>query len=272
MGIYYSYVIHNTDEALLGLLTQFDFESFEENEDNITGYIHADILTEELKNDIASVIALFASQYEIIEIQPQNWNEVWESSFQPVVVGDFCQVRADFHPAQANIAYDLIINPKMAFGTGHHATTYMMINAMSSVDFTDKKVFDFGGGTGILAILASKLGAKTIDAIDIEEESYLNTIENCQVNHVTNVTSLCGDLAQAPDAQYDVILANINRNILVRYDKELSAKLNEGGYLLISGVLQEDKSIVTSAFEDAGLSSTQSQDREGWICATFTKK
>ncbi|HLO53018.1 MAG TPA: 50S ribosomal protein L11 methyltransferase [Saprospiraceae bacterium] len=272
MDIYFSYTIYATDEALLGLLTQFEFESFEENEDHIVGYIHSKELNDDVKEQIAQTINLFTENFQVDEIQPQNWNEIWEASFQPVIVDDFCQIRAEFHPANPNIKHDLVINPKMAFGTGHHATTYMMIKQMDGIDFMAKNVFDFGCGTGILAILASKLGANHIDAIDIEQESYLNTIENSQINQVENVTSICGDLADAPESKYEVILANINRNILVRYVTPLVERLEDGGVLLLSGVLVDDKELVINTYTQAGLNLNICLEREGWICASMTKQ
>lgn len=271
MDIYHSYTIYCTDEALLGLLTQFEFESFEENEDHIVGYIHNNELNKDVKEKIAQTIQLFTERFDIEVIQPQNWNEIWEASFQPVVVDEFCQIRADFHPADPNIKYDLVINPKMAFGTGHHATTYMMIKQMETIDFNNKHVFDFGCGTGILTILASKLGAQHIDAIDIENESYLNTIENSQINQVKNITSICGDLSEAPEMKYEVILANINRNILVKYVTQLVERLKDGGVLLISGVLVDDKDLVINTYTQHGLKLETCLEREGWICASLTK-
>jgi ribosomal protein L11 methyltransferase len=271
MDIYFSYTIQCTDEALLGLLTQFDFESFEENEDHIVGYINESFHTNETKVDIQSVISKFTTDFQVDQILPQNWNAIWEESFQPVIVEEFCQIRADFHPANLNIKYDLVINPKMAFGTGHHATTYMMIKSMEGIDFKDKNVFDFGCGTGILAILASKLGAKDIDAIDIEEESYLNTIENSQINGVTNVTSMLGDMSDVPDRQYDIILANINRNILIRYSGDIIHKMKVNSILLLSGVLKEDISLVLDEYNQKGLSTVHSIEKDGWMCAMLNK-
>ncbi len=271
MDIYFSYTIYNTDEALLGLLTQFEFESFEENEDHIVGYIHSKELNEDVKEQISQTIHLFTQNFNVEEIQPQNWNEIWEASFQPVIVEEFCQIRADFHPADPNIKFDLVINPKMAFGTGHHATTYMMIKQMEDIDFIGKKVFDFGCGTGILAILASKLGASHVDAIDIEQESYDNTIENSNINSVDNVATFCGDLDDAPDNMYGIILANINRNILVKYASSIVGRLSPGGTLLLSGVLLDDQDLVIKTYHDHGLKLQLCLNRDGWICASLTK-
>ncbi|MBK9735529.1 MAG: 50S ribosomal protein L11 methyltransferase [Saprospiraceae bacterium] len=271
MDIYHAYTIWSTDEALLGLLTQFEFESFEENEDHYVGYISKKNLSPEIKKDIAATIALFTDKVDITEILPQNWNEIWEASFQPVIVEDFCQIRATFHPPVEGIKYDLIIDPKMAFGTGHHATTYMMVKQMEAINFVGKCVFDFGCGTGILAILASKLGARHIDAIDIEQESYENTIENNVVNNINNVSIFCGDLNDAPNLLYDVILANINRNILIKYADDLVNKLSAEGIILVSGILSEDEETLTYAFNHVGLRKDKVLQREGWISASFIK-
>lgn len=266
MEIYYGLKVKSTDEVLMALLTQYEFESFQEEDDHFIAYISKPNFDETVKSEVIEIILKFTTDYEIDEIQPKNWNELWEASFQPVVVRDFCQIRADFHPALADIQYDLVINPKMAFGTGHHATTHMMIDQMSSIDFTGKNVFDFGCGTGILAILASKLGAINIDALDIEHESFLNTIENSQINSVENVVAFEGDLEQAPNKKYDIILANINRNILVKYADQLSKKLEDQGVFLFSGVLIDDKDIVLSSYESLGFKLETILDMDGWVC------
>lgn len=271
MEIYYSVTVASTDEILMALLTQFDFESFEEYDDHFIAYIQKSNMDEDIRAAVETTIKRFTDQYSISEIAPQNWNAIWEASFQPVIVDDFCQIRADFHPPIDNIQHDVVINPKMAFGTGHHATTHMMISQMANIDFQNKIVFDFGCGTGILAILASKLGAKEIDALDIERESYLNTIENSEINQVKNVFAFEGDLDIAPEKLYDIILANINRNILVRYAHPLVHKLNNGGDLLLSGVLEEDKDIVIQTFEKEGLTLLDWKSMDGWICAHLKK-
>lgn len=266
MEIYYALKVQSTDEILMALLSQFDFESYEENEDHFIAYIRKDLLNDAQKSEVESIIKRFTDKYSFEELQPQNWNAIWEASFQPVVVGHFCQIRADFHPPLTGVRYDLVINPKMAFGTGHHATTHMMIQQMESIAFEGKSVFDFGCGTGILAILASKLGANEIDAIDIEHESYQNTIENSAINAVANVRAYEGDLDAIVVRKYDIILANINRNILIKYAEALVRRMNLGGILLFSGVLDEDKKSVIHAFEEAGLSDITNIGMDGWVC------
>ena len=176
--VYKSYTIESSSEILIGLLSAFPFESFEERENQIVGYISEEALDDDLISIIHTTINGFGVDYTVEDIQPQNWNALWESSFDPVRIDNFCMVRADFHDADSKVKHDIIINPKLAFGTGHHETTYMMISAMEGLDMGSKSVFDYGCGTGVLAVLASKLDSDPIDAIDIENESYENTIEN----------------------------------------------------------------------------------------------
>jgi ribosomal protein L11 methyltransferase len=259
------------DDILLGLLTRFDFESFEEEENKIIAYIRKSALDETLIQEIVSVISPFTKDVSFFDVEPQNWNALWEASFQPVIVSDFCQVRADFHPPEEGIQYDLIINPRMAFGTGHHATTYMMIDHMSTMDIKNKTVFDFGCGTGILAILASKMGAARVDALDIEHESYLNTVENAHINLVENINVFEGEWEVMPHMTYDIILANINRNVLTRYAGDLYDRLSARGQLLLSGVLQDDEDKVMSAFHEQGFQHKLTLHHNGWVCMEFMK-
>lgn len=266
MEKYVALKVESTDEILMALLTQFEFESFEENDDHFIAYINEKYLDDLTKTEIAEIILRFTDKFSFKVIEPQNWNALWEASFQPVIVDDFCQIRADFHPALSGIRFDLVINPKMAFGTGHHATTYMMIKLMEGIECKGKTIFDFGCGTGILAIMASKLGAIEIDAVDIEHESYLNTIENGSVNGVENIMTFEGDIDVVPNTKYDIILANINRNILVKYASELLSRLNENGILLFSGVLKEDVQLVTDIYESHGMRVQEMLSKDGWVC------
>ncbi len=269
---YTTFTVGINDDVLIGLLTQFDFDSFQEEEDKIIAYIKSNTLTDDLEAEILDVIHDFTHDVIVEYIEPQNWNEIWEASFTPVIVRDFCQVRADFHTALPGIQYDLIINPKMAFGTGHHATTFMMIDRMSSIDFLNKSVFDFGCGTGILAILADKLGATHIDAVDIEHESYTNTIENALINSSNHINTYKGELSDVPIRTYDIILANINRNILTQYAQDLYDRLNQAGQLLLSGVLDDDLDIVLDTYQKVGLRHQFTDEKSGWVCMEFIKK
>lgn len=271
MDIYFAVTVRSNDEVLMALMTQYEFESFEEYDDHFIAYIKKDDLHGETLDELKSLFDQFSASYSIEEIEPQNWNAIWEASFQPVKVGQFCLIRADFHPAQPEVSYDLVINPKMAFGTGHHATTHMMIAQMEQLDMKDAHVFDFGCGTGILAILASKMGATHIDAVDIEHESYLNTLENAAINQVKNINIFEGDINVVPAAFYDVILANINRNILQKYVKDLVSKLNENGCILLSGVLVEDSDLIIETYTKAGLILNANLEMDGWMSACFRK-
>lgn len=271
MDIYFAVTVQSNDEVLMALMTQYEFESFEEYDDHFIAYIKKDDLHGETLDELKSLFDQFSASYSIEEIEPQNWNAIWEASFQPVKVGQFCLIRADFHPAQPEVSYDLVINPKMAFGTGHHATTHMMIAQMEQLDMKDAHVFDFGCGTGILAILASKMGATHIDAVDIEHESYLNTLENAAINQVKNINIFEGDINVVPAAFYDVILANINRNILQKYVIDLVSKLNENGCILLSGVLVEDSDLIIETYTKVGLILNAKLEMDGWMSACFRK-
>jgi len=273
MDIYYAYHIASNDEIIVGLLSQFEFESFVEEEDKLIAYIKEVELTEPIKQEIRNLLEKYNVEFMLEEIAPQNWNALWESSFQPVYVEKFCQIRADFHPALPDYTYDIVINPKMAFGTGHHATTYMMITEMQNIDLFDKSVFDFGAGTGILAILAAKMGAGIIDAIDIEEESYRNIVENSSINGTSKVNGIWGTLDDiSSDSKYDIILANINRNILVQSAEKLKNIIKPNGCLLLSGILSEDQSLVIDHFNQCGFGVVTKMDRDHWTCIRMIPK
>lgn len=266
MKTYHSYTIKSTSEAIIGLLSVYPFESFEEQEDQIIAYIAEDACDDVTKKEIDNSISTFGAEYTIEIIKPQNWNAIWESSFEPVIVDEFCVVRADFHERIDNVTHDIIINPKMAFGTGHHETTYMMMAAMRDMDIKNKTIFDYGCGTGVLAILASKLDSGDIDAIDIEEESYENTIENSRINSVTNINVKCSDLQNFPSKSYDIILANINRQVLLDSADELKSRLNAEGTLLLSGILEDDEQLISDRYISAGFTIEHVYSRGYWKC------
>ncbi|MEM6966395.1 MAG: 50S ribosomal protein L11 methyltransferase, partial [Bacteroidota bacterium] len=204
-------------------------------------------------------------------IKYQNWNAIWESNFKPIVVGTFCGIRADFHSPLTEVQHEIIINPKMAFGTGHHETTWMMIAAMKKLDFSEKKILDYGCGTGILAILVSQLGAEKIDALDIELPSYENTIENAAINRIQNIEAIHGTLPKIQHLTYDIILANINRHVILENLSTLHNMLPIGGTLLISGILNTDKSLVQHSAEKAGFTYESINDKNNWICMQLKK-
>lgn len=256
-------------EILLGWLSELPFDTYEETETGWAAYLPES----ENKAAVESVLGELQQQHAFSWnsefIPAQNWNAVWEANFQPIIVEDFCGVRADFHPPFSGLAYELVIQPKMAFGTGHHETTYMMMAAMRHLPLNDARVFDYGCGTGILAILAAKMGAATIDAVDIETESVVNTRENAQINHINNVNVYEGDLTAAPAGPYDVILANINRNVILDSLPALYGKTSPGGILLVSGILLADADMVRAAAQQQGFSFQQQWQRGAWAAIEF---
>ena len=253
-------------EILIALLGELPFDTFEETGDGLTAYISEEKLTQDVDNQLVELSVEFDFSFKKTFIPYQNWNQIWESNFQPIRVEDFVGLRADFHPPTEGVRFDLVINPKMAFGTGHHETTYMMMQMMRDVDFVGKKVLDYGCGTGILAILASKLGATTLEAVDIEQPSFENTIENCTINKVSNVVAIHGILSDVPSADFDVILANINRNVILDSLLDLKKRLCTEGSVLISGFLKQDESAMLAAVERAGFRHQATIQRGNWLC------
>ncbi len=258
-------------ELLLAFLNELPFASFEETKEGLNAYIpdSEDIVT--LEAELHSLQKQFSFTYEREAIAPRNWNAEWEANFQPVQVDNFCGIRADFHPPMKNVSYELVINPKMAFGTGHHETTWMMIKTMREQPFSGAKVLDYGCGTGILAILASKLGAAIIDAVDIEEEAFHNTMENAQINNVDNIQAIHGTLNNVLDSGYNVILANINRNVILDSLSALHQKLAKNGVLLISGILKQDVPVLLTFMEDYRFTLDARLERGNWVCLKLLK-
>ena len=269
---YYRYDIitdPETAQILVAYLSEAPFDTFEDSDTGISAYLPAREGLVDAEALLASLKAQFEFSWSKVFIPGQNWNEIWESNFHPVIVGDFCAVRADFHEPIAGVKWELVINPKMAFGTGHHETTWQCIAALENLPLQGAKVLDFGCGTGILAILASKLGAKALEAVDIEAESYRNTLENCSVNEVHNVTTRCGTLDDVEGQDFDGILANINRHVILDSLPRLASLLKPNGWLLISGILLDDEEIVTNAAAAAGFQKKWITRRGNWLCGLF---
>ncbi|MFZ4545142.1 MAG: 50S ribosomal protein L11 methyltransferase [Saprospiraceae bacterium] len=265
---YYCISTHNdakSNDVIIALLGQLPFDTFEENENGINAYIKvADFsaaVAEELKQ--LAVDMNFSFEKELIE--SQNWNEVWESNFHPIMIDDFCAIRADFHAPIENMQFEIVIHPKMAFGTGHHETTHMVIQQMRDIDFKDKSVFDYGCGTGILAILAAKLGATRVVGVDNEFPAFESTEENAKINATPHIEAIFGTLKDVKAEGFDVILANINRNIIVSSLAVLHQKLNPGGLLLMSGFLKADESHMKNELTRHGFSHVNTMQRGEWI-------
>lgn len=257
----------NLKDLLIALLSGIDYNAFEEKETQLWAYIEEEAFEAEA---LENILSLYKLNYTKSIIEDQNWNALWERNFPPVVVEGFCAVRADFHKPFSDIQYEIIITPKMSFGTGHHATTYMMISAMRDIDFEEKQVADFGTGTGVLAILAEKLGSKYVWAADNDDWSINNAEENVKRNGCSNIKIQKSE-GFHPGQKFDVILANINKNIIVENRKELLWGLNSKGRLLLSGLLTDDEDEVVSAFVDSGLEHIFTLERNNWICILLEK-
>lgn len=256
-------------DILLAFLSTLPFDAFEEKKGEILAFCPANHATPELEAQLGNLLSQVAFKYERQLIPYKNWNAVWEENFTPIIVDKFCGIRADFHPSISNVKHEIRINPKMAFGTGHHATTRMMIQMMKDLPLQNSKVLDFGSGTGILAILAAKMGALLIDAVDIEKPAYENAIENCQLNDVDVVQVYLGGLEVVLDSGYDVILANINRNVILDSLNTLYKKLKRSGILLISGILQEDEELVLNSAKSVGFTIDEKKRLDKWSCISL---
>ncbi|NCT08641.1 MAG: 50S ribosomal protein L11 methyltransferase [Flavobacteriia bacterium] len=259
-------------EILIAELGEVGFESFVENEIGLLAYIQKADWFENILDDIFILNSdEFEIEYEHNEIPQTNWNEEWEKNFEPIQVDDLVSIRAPFHE-NPHLKYEIIIEPKMSFGTGHHETTHMMIQHLLELDLENKKVLDMGCGTGILAIFAEIKGAKPIDAIDIDEWCYTNSIENVERNHCHQISVYQGDASLLTTQKYDVILANINRNILLA-DMDAYAKcLEKNGILLLSGFYEEDLTLIDVEAKKHQLKLQKMIKRNLWISANYLKQ
>ena len=258
-------------EILIAELGYAGFESFVENEDGVTAYIPAEEVDEEI---LAGIHILHSNEFNITystnEIEQVNWNIEWEKNFSPILVDDKCSVRAPFHE-QPDTEYDIVIEPKMSFGTGHHATTHMMLQFILKDDWEGKKVLDMGCGTGVLAILAEMRGAKEIDAIDIDNWCYQNTMENVERNNCELISVYEGGAELLEGRSYDGIIANINRNILLDQIPLYSQCLPAGGKLFLSGFYTEDIPAIEEKCKEHGLKMGDQLVRENWTALSFVK-
>ncbi|WP_026705378.1 50S ribosomal protein L11 methyltransferase [Flavobacterium soli] len=256
-------------EILVAELGEKPFESFTESDFGVVAYIQKQLWTEDVLEDIQILSSPeFTISYTIEEIEQVNWNEEWEKNFEPIDVDGKCHVRAPFHP-KTNAEFDIVIEPKMSFGTGHHETTHMMIQHLLETDVRGLKTLDMGCGTAILAILAEMKGAQPIDAIDIDNWCYLNSIENAERNNCRHITVYEGDATILEGKKYDLIIANINRNILLN-DMEAYVKcLNKEGILLLSGFYEEDIPFIDASCKEQGLTYVKKFKRNNWVSLKY---
>lgn len=256
-------------EILIAELGEKAFESFIETETGISAFVQKDLWTEDILDDIYILSSdEFTITHQIEEIDQVNWNEEWEKNFEAIDVDGKCHVRAPFHP-KTNAEFDIVIEPKMSFGTGHHETTHMMIQHLLETDVQGMKTLDMGCGTAILAILAEMKGAKPIDAIDIDNWCYLNSIENAERNNCTEITVYEGDAALLKDKKYDLIIANINRNILLNDMQAYVDCLNPNGTILFSGFYNEDIPFIDASCVEKGLKFVKKFERNNWVSLKY---
>ncbi|EAR00033.1 ribosomal protein L11 methyltransferase [Maribacter sp. HTCC2170] len=256
-------------DILIAELGAAGFESFVEKENGVQAYIQETDWHEGILEGV-SILGnpLFEVSYVLKKIEQQNWNATWEQNFNPITVGNKCQVRAPFHE-KSNTEFDIVIEPKMSFGTGHHETTHMMLQFILDHDFNGKSVLDMGSGTGVLAILAAMKGASAVDAIDIDNWCYLNAKENVERNGNQAVEVYEGDASLLTNQRYDVIIANINRNILLNDIPTYVKCLNPKGQLFLSGFYKEDIPLISQKCNESGLKFEKNLENNNWVAVKY---
>ncbi len=259
-------------EIITAELSDIGFESFEETEEGINAYIPAKDFDAGKVSAVLSSIENTEINYEHKLIPAQNWNAVWESNFEPVIIDEICSVRAPFHPRPKDVEFDLVIEPKMSFGTAHHETTSLMISYLLKTDVKGKDVLDMGCGTAVLAILAGMKGAKNITAIDIDEWPVNNSKENARNNNLHQIEVIMGGAEQLGKKTFDLILANINRNVLLADIPAYSKVLNKNGVLFLSGFYKEDLEQITNTAFKNDLEFVSFVTKNNWTAAHYFKK
>ena len=258
-------------EILVAVLSDLAFESFDETEDQVEGYVPGESFNMDEMNEIISALH-FSVQTEHEMIPDQNWNEVWEKNyFKPLLIGGRCLVRAPFHTEYEPAEFELVIEPKMAFGTGNHETTTQMAEQILEMDLTGKTVLDMGCGTGILGMLASLKGAKRVTAIDIDNWSFESTVENAHLNNITNLEAKLGDASILGSETYQVIFANIHKNVIISDLPVYEKVLEPGGKLYLSGFYTQDMPDVKKRAESLGLQDKGFHEKNNWVVYSFAK-
>lgn len=258
-------------EILIAELGLLPFESFIETDEGLIAYIKSLENYEGILNDVNILNSSeFNISYHTEVIEPENWNVNWESNFQPIEVNNQCYVRAPFHEPK-NVDYEIVIEPKMSFGTGHHETTFLMLEQLLDTDFKNKTVLDMGSGTAILAILAAKKGAEKVTAIDIDHWCYENALENIERNNTPNIEVLEGDVTLLNNKSFDVVIANINRNILLQDIPTYNICLNKNGLLFLSGFYSEDVEAINNLCASLGMKLVNQTTKNNWTCLQYQK-
>lgn len=257
-------------EVISAELDLLQFDGIWDEGDRLNAYISSNVFVEK---DLYNMLSKYGMEnsYSQSIIEDKNWNEEWEANFKPFYIDNALAVRASFHPAEKDFKYEIVIDPKMSFGTGHHETTELMLRMMFTTEFTDKKVLDMGCGTGVLAILADKFGANSVTAIDNDINSVENASENTKYNRASSVECIHGGV-EAIDGVFDVALSNITKNINKSLLPQLSAHVVEGGYVIISGFLDFDRDEMVQAALDSDLLLEDHMDKNKWQCLKLRKR
>lgn len=263
------------NDVLSAVLADAGFESFVEQPDGLLAYIQQNLYDEA---SVEAAISEFpipdtAIEYSFVEAEDKDWNEEWEKNFfQPIVIGNRCVIHSTFHHDVPEAEYDIAINPQMAFGTGHHETTSLVIGEILDSDMSGKKVLDMGCGTSILAILARMKGAASCTAIDIDDWCVRNSIENIKLNGVDEIEVYLGDASILADkGPFDMVIANINRNILLADMQHYVARMNEGATLLMSGFYVDDIPLIKAEAERLGLTFNGYKEKNRWVVTSFKR-
>ena len=260
-------------EILIAQLADIGFESFEENEQGVVAYIPEKLHNSESVNSVVDgLLGIGSIEFTSEHIPDQNWNAVWESEYPVVTIGKQCIVRAPFHkviPGEYDL--DILINPQMSFGTGHHETTYLVLSMLLQMDVQNKILLDMGSGTGVLAIGAKKLGAGRVDAIDSEEWAYKNTVENVELNDV-DIHVQKAEVIPQDSPVYDVILANINKNVLIMLMPEFEKHIKSGGTLVLSGFFKTDLDAIQTEAANHNFQLEHQETKNSWLALKFNKK
>jgi len=274
---YIELTVKNPDQETRDLLTarlsDAGFESFVEAGGNLLAYIPGeDFRKEEITRLLDGILKDSPLDFSFNSIRERNWNLKWEKDYTPVKIGMKLFVRAPFHKKDSGYRHEIIIEPQMSFGTAHHETTRLMLEMMGDMDFRDKHVLDMGCGTGVLAIYSNKLGASNVIAIDNDEWAYNNTLHNIELNDLRHIFVIMGDSTSLTDESFDVVLANINRNILLDDISAYDKHLNAGGTALLSGFYEEDLEKIRQAAGKAGWDLSEKNTLNNWVAARFTKE
>ena len=260
-------------EILSAFLDAYNYEGTYEENDTIIAYIPIENYSLNALNEIRSILKNLdcSLSWKLEDVSEQNWNLIWERNFKPVIISDRCIVRAPFHQEYPHIPLEIIIEPKMSFGTGHHQTTSLMMEQMLLIDFKNKNVLDMGCGTGVLGILASKLGASKVVGVDIDNWSYLNTLENIERNSIKNMLVYQGGSESIPKEKFQIVLANINLNVLLDQINEYSKITEKGSILLLSGIIKENQKIILEMAEKNFFKLQNKYEQDEWLMLMFVR-